>query len=234
MNKSFKYNEHLEKVLTALFGLIGMVAIFVNLHLKGYSNENWLDAIKDVAGLIVVLAVFIASVRISRQSKTFTDVAKSELEKLQVKYDDFLMGPRYNRDNYDPEKGQGLEYLFVTNDKKKSTLRAKFIPIQPLEEGILTIYVQPATLADALNYGRGNVTDDDIKKIKKEVKDSLTNRLENKFKGDFEIIDDSKDSAIIIDFNEQKMGKKKFAKAISECTEVAVLKLKSFRKNGIS
>lgn len=230
------YNEGLEKILTAAFGGFGILAIFINLHLKGYGYENFLDAIKDIAGLIVVLAVFIASSRLGSRSKTYTEVAKSALEKLQKIYKDILMGPRYNREDYDPEKGQGIEYLFVTNEKIDSTLRAKFVPIPPLEEGVLTFYVQPATLADALNYGRGKVTDDDIKNMKTEVNAAVKMLLGNKYAGYYEIIEDSKskDSAIIIDFKEQKMGKKKYAKAVYECTEVAVQKLKSFRKNGLS
>ena len=140
------------------------------------------------------------------------------------------MGIRYNRDNYDPEKGKGMEYLFATNADDKSKLRVKFIPILPLEEGILTIYVQAATLADALHFGRGTVKDEDIAKIQKEVKTTVTQILELKFKGDFEILEGSKDTAIVIDFDEQKMGKKKFANAIKECSEAAISILISLRK----
>jgi len=64
MSKKLNYNDDLEKVLTALFGLIGMTAIFINLHLKGYGLENWLDAIKDIAGLVVVIAVFLVASKI--------------------------------------------------------------------------------------------------------------------------------------------------------------------------
>jgi hypothetical protein len=64
MSKTIKYDDNLEKVLTAVFGLIGMVAIFINLHLKGYGTENWLDAIKDISGLVVVIAVFLIASKI--------------------------------------------------------------------------------------------------------------------------------------------------------------------------
>jgi len=61
MSKRLNYNDDLEKILTAVFGVIGIVAIFVNLHIKGYSAENWFDAIKDIAGLIVAIAVFLVA-----------------------------------------------------------------------------------------------------------------------------------------------------------------------------
>ena len=162
-------------------------------------------------------------------------MAKSALEKLQKRYADILMGPRYNRDGYDPEKGQGLEYLFITNDDPKSKLRAKFIPIQPLSEGVLVIYVQKGTLVYGLDYTSEHATPEEIKKIQLSVADAVKTLIQNKYSGYYEDVPDKKDdTAIIIDFDEQKMGKKKFAKAVSECTEVAVQKLKSFRKNGLS
>jgi hypothetical protein len=230
--KKFNYNENLEKVLTAIFGGIGIIAIFINLHIKGYTNENWFDAIKDIAGLIVVLAVFIATIKIRNKSRTFTDVARSKLEKLQKLNTDLLIGPRYNRENYDPEKGQGIEYLFVTNEKKESTRRAKFISIPSLETGVLIIYIQPATLADALNYGRGKITEDDILNVQKAVSDSVCELLKKKYSAFYnekELIKTKGEIAIMVDFDEQKMGKNKFAKAIEECTKEAISKLKELR-----
>lgn len=61
MSKRLNYNDDLEKILTAVFGVIGIIAIFVNLHIKGYSAENLFDAIKDIAGLIVAIAVFLVA-----------------------------------------------------------------------------------------------------------------------------------------------------------------------------
>lgn len=34
------YNENLEKFLTAIFGIIGIIAILINVHLKGYGTED--------------------------------------------------------------------------------------------------------------------------------------------------------------------------------------------------
>ncbi len=63
------YNENLEKILTAVFSALATIAIFINLHLKGYGTENWMDAIKDIAGLIVVIAVFLIASRIFNINK---------------------------------------------------------------------------------------------------------------------------------------------------------------------
>jgi hypothetical protein len=64
-----KYDDHLEKILTAIFGGIGVIAIFINLHIKGYGAEYWLDAIKDIASLIVVIAVFLVASKIFKINK---------------------------------------------------------------------------------------------------------------------------------------------------------------------
>jgi hypothetical protein len=227
------YNENLERVLTAIFGLIGMIAIFINLHLKGYGTQDWLDAIKDLAGLVVVLAVFIATIKFTSRKKTYAEIGREQLVILQKAHKDILMGPKYNRDNYDPEKGQGIEYLFVTNNDEKSKLRAKFIPIQPLEGGVLVIYIQPGTLAYALNQGKGKVQESDIKKIQEMICKTIKDIVKTNYNDFAEILDNPKDAAIMVDFKEQEMGKRLFARAIAECAEAATIKLKEIRDNGI-
>jgi len=61
--------ENLEKILTAIFGSIGTIAILINLYIKGFELENVLDATKDIAGLIVVVSVFLLASRILRRKK---------------------------------------------------------------------------------------------------------------------------------------------------------------------
>ena len=169
---------------------------------------------------IPVLVLLVANA-LRKDSKSFSQIGKEALEVVRKNHAEYLIGPRYNRDNYDPEKGQGLEYLFIK--KPNSKQKAKFVPVKPLDEGVLVIYVQKGTLADALNYGRGNVTDDDINKIKTDVKNAVQDLIQNKYNNYYDIIENSNaDTAIMIDFREQEMGKKKFAKAIAECVEKAV------------
>ncbi len=220
-----------EQAIAVIFSIVGSLAILINLAIKGFTAENSLDAIKDLVGLLVTVAVFLVAYSISNKSKSFIDVARAALKNIQEKMPDFLMGPRFNRDNYDPEKGKGVEYLFVTNTDPKSKLRAKLIPIQPLDEGVLAIYVQKGTLVYGLNYSSEQATPEEIKKIQTEVFNSVSELIQRKYVGLYEILPNSKDdTAIIIDFNEEKMGKKKFTKAISECTELAISKIKSFKK----
>ena len=113
MNK-VKYNDNLEKVLTAFFGAVGIIAIFVNLHLKGYGSENWLDAIKDIAGLIVVIAVFLIA------SKFFKKNSYSDFLKVFDKYlVDWIKINRYLIDEVKQREGEKEEKEFYYMLTKK-------------------------------------------------------------------------------------------------------------------
>lgn len=70
------YDDRLEKSLTAIFGAIGTVAVLINLFVKGVSTEHLLDALKDIAGLVVVIAVFLLA------SKVFKAMSYSDFKGL--------------------------------------------------------------------------------------------------------------------------------------------------------
>lgn len=70
-----KYDDNLEKILTAVFGGIGTIAIIIKLYLNGITAENIMDAVKDIASLIVVIAVFLLASKIFKKEKKL-DFAK--------------------------------------------------------------------------------------------------------------------------------------------------------------
>lgn len=220
-----------EQAIAVIFSIVGSLAILINLSIKGFTTENSLDAIKDLVGLLVTVAIFLVAYSISNKSKSYVDVARQALKKMQEKMPDFLMGPRFNRDNYDPETGKGVEYLFITNSDPKSKSRAKFIPIQPLDEGVLVIYIQKGTLVYGLNYTSEKATSEEIKKIQAEVFDSVSELIQKKYAGFYEILPSTKeDTAIVIDFNEEKIGKKKYSKAVTACADLAISIIKNHKK----
>ena len=74
-------------------------------------------------------------------------------------------------------------------------------------------------------------TPDAIEDIQKAVKKAVTENMESKYQGLYEILDGAKnDSAIIINFEEERMGQRKFAKALKECATIAVETVKSYKK----
>ncbi|PKL85767.1 MAG: hypothetical protein CVV22_06315 [Ignavibacteriae bacterium HGW-Ignavibacteriae-1] len=90
--KDVKYNDQLEKILTAIFGSIGTLAIFINLHLKGYQSEYIFDAIKDIAGLVVVIAVFLVANKLFRKGEKFDFAILFEIHlKNWIEQNDYLV-----------------------------------------------------------------------------------------------------------------------------------------------
>jgi len=97
-----KYDDNLEKILTAVFGLLGTLAIIVNLFVKGWTTENLLDGMVDIAGLIVVIAVFLIASKIFRKEPKpdFHSLFKQHLKEW-INQNDYLVD-----DNFD-EEGKG-------------------------------------------------------------------------------------------------------------------------------
>lgn len=97
-----KYDDRLEKSLTAIFGAIGTIAIIINLFLKGLTIENLLDGLKDIAGLIVVIAVFLIANKLFRKGTKldFNLVFKQHLKDWIIQ-NDYLVC-----ENFD-EEGKG-------------------------------------------------------------------------------------------------------------------------------
>jgi len=223
--------DRINEMLSIALGIMSVFAIIGLLINSNFDTNELLGSIVNFTQVAIPVLVLIVATTIKKENKSFSQIGKEALLFIQKKNEDFLMGPRFNRENYDPEKGKGVEYLFVTNTDPKSKLRAKLIPIQPLDEGVLVIYIQKGTLVYGLNYSSEQATPEEIKKIQTEVFNSISELTQKKYAGFYEILPNSKDdTAIIIDFNEEKMGKKKFAKAIIECTELAISKIKSHKK----
>ena len=97
------YDDDLEKIVTSVLGAIGTVAIIVNLLMKGITPENTLDAVKDIAGLIITVIVFMIASKVLRKPsmKSFTEKFESYL-KDWAKQNDRLIDTA----SADKERGQ--------------------------------------------------------------------------------------------------------------------------------
>ena len=96
------YDDKLEKYLTAVFGALGIIAIVINLFLKGWTLPNLLDGLKDIAGLVVVIAVFLIA------NKLFRKVAKLDFNVVFEKYlKDWINQNDYLVDDNFDEEGKG-------------------------------------------------------------------------------------------------------------------------------
>jgi hypothetical protein len=87
-----KYDDNLEKVLTAVFGCIGTGAIVVSLFIHGWTTENILSALVDLAGLVVVIAVFLIANKLFIRDKKFDFMLRFEHHlKEWIQQNDYLI-----------------------------------------------------------------------------------------------------------------------------------------------
>ena len=213
----------INEALSITLGILSIIAIIALLVKSKFETNELLGSIVDFTQVAVPVLVLLVATTLKKDTKSFGEIGKEALTEVQKKNADTLSGPRYNRENYDPEKGKGKEYLFIKKNEPGSKLRAKFIPVEPLNEGVLAIYIQKATLVYGLNYASAKATEEEIKKIQSNVTAALKDHLDKKYSGLYEVIEElNGDMAITIDFSENELGKRKFQKAISECTALAL------------
>jgi hypothetical protein len=121
--KNLKYDDHLEKILSAIFGIIGILAIILNLGIKGVTSENTLDAVKDIAGLVVTIMVFLLASKMFRKMN-FQDFAGKFEEYLR----DWAEQNRFLIDTKSVEEEMGKEkkrsYFMLTDHSNFVTAEA--------------------------------------------------------------------------------------------------------------
>lgn len=98
------YSEDLEKKVSAIFGLIGLLAILLKLFFSGISPEALFDAIANAMGLIVTVAVFYLASRLYRKM-SFQDFAGKFEEYLH----DWAEQNKYLIDTKSAERIRGKE-----------------------------------------------------------------------------------------------------------------------------
>jgi len=108
-----KYDDKLEKSLTAIFGAVGTIAVIINLFVKGLTTVNLLDALKDIAGLIVVISVFLLA------SKVFKAMTYSDFKGLFEEYlQKWVEQNKYLIDNEKQIAGsEGKQFYYMLTKK---------------------------------------------------------------------------------------------------------------------
>lgn len=119
-----KDNDQLEKHLTTIFSIVGTLAIIINLHIKGYSGENILDAVKDLAGLVVVIAVFLVANKLFIKGEKFDFVKIFENHlKNWIEQNDYLVSENFDEDG----KGKySKRYCSMVIDHSNIVTRKKY------------------------------------------------------------------------------------------------------------
>ncbi len=139
-----KYDDKLEKILTAIFGAVGTIAVIINLFVKGVNTEHLLDALKDIAGLVVVIAVFLIASKVFK-AMTYSDFKKKFEENLEkwVKQNKYLID-----DVKHIEGKENKEFYNMLTKKHHSNIVFQEKPASEFDkqDGVVSVYNKGAFL----------------------------------------------------------------------------------------
>lgn len=189
------YDDNLEKYLTAIFGIIGTIAIIANLFIKGWSNENILDGLKDLAGLLVTIVVFIIAM------KTMKKLSYSNFKSAFEEYlHEWVSQNKYLIDEVKRKEGkENKEFYFMLTKAHHNNvvLQEKIANDFPKNEGtvyhkgvfLYTDYKETEEITIGLNKSffiakRGEELPKpftEISDIANQFKDRITEHFEGKF-----------------------------------------------------
>ncbi len=215
-------------------------AVIAGLSFKGVSGETISDAVKDIGGtLLPLVGALVAAGMVTRKmdaEASVLEIAESALRRVQDKNRGLLTGPKSNKSEPDDGGGGKNEvedgnedranrYLFVqvSKDGKKGK-KGQFIPVAPLEDGILTIKIQRQALKSLGIEGDLCAAQEHIIPV---IRERVAAVAARQWKNSH-VLTPTKDKnvAINIDFDEGAMSKRDFGKAIEQCAGAAFLFLR--------
>lgn len=213
--------ERLNTLISFALGAIGILAIVLAIEPAKIDTASALGTVKDLAEALIGLLTLIIAFKIKSldKSQRFAAIAEEALEKIARKNSEILSGPKYNRENYSPDSGKGQKYLFL--QKKGSKERAQVVPLEPLTEGLLEIRFSKRSGKIA----HGNT--DDFKNTQASIKTAILAFLNKHYNDYFEVVDVANDNiAVVVDFDENKLGFRRYKKALNETLDLVIEKIK--------
>jgi len=192
------YDDNLEKYLTAIFGTIGSLAIIINLFIKGWSNENIMDGLVDLAGLLVTVVVFLIAM------KTVSRLNYSNFKKAFEKYlQEWIDQNRYLIDKEKMTEGKENKqfyYMLTKRHHNNVVLQKKLAHDFPIKKGFVwykgvflyTDYRDTEEIIIGLNKSffiskRGGELPKPFKNLK-DIAEKFKERIEGHFEDKFEYI----------------------------------------------
>lgn len=108
----------IEVLLGGIFGGIAIIAVFVEMFIGGFTGAAIVGGVKDIAGTIVGVMVFIVAARsiFRKEDTSFHAVFAKEMENLENKYAPILKRAEANGDKRRAKKLSGIvRYELSTN-----------------------------------------------------------------------------------------------------------------------
>jgi len=219
-------------------GVMSVIAIVGLLVNSRFDTNEILSSIINLTQVAIPVLVLVFMKSLKNDLKSYYDIGKDALKRLQKENETFLEGPRphsikssnsdQSKDEEESEADAGIEYLFIRHHDPKNRYRSKLIDLADLDNGVLSISVQKNTLVWGLGFtgGRENPLQTEIKDLQNRVYEKVKAVVEKNLRSDLCKIEDKarykSDVAIRIDFDEERMKKSKFAEIVYACAKVAV------------
>lgn len=228
--KKVKDKDSVNEQLSIGLGAMSLLAIMGLLVRNSFDTNEILSSVINFTQVAIPVIVLIVTSSNRRESKSFLETGKEALAVLKnekKQYIEIGLSAKGKKkvstapDTEEIENDEGVSYMFLTNEE--GTLNSKLIPLAGLEYGELSIYAQRGMLAYVKKWGKGQVTEDDAKKLQEEVRTSVETHIQRKYSGLY-VLKKAKPndgSAILIDFDEFAMGRKKYYKAVYECAKLS-------------
>lgn len=209
--------------------LIGLAAIIASLLEKELNAANILDAVRNIATMLVTIAVYLISLyniekNISREDP-FLISGTDAMEKIRKKYSHILLGPCYSRADYDSEKGKGQKYLFIKEKNKK--LKAQIMSLQLLQMKLINLQIS-TTMMNVLGIV------EDRAALFSQVQETVINKVSKKYQIPAESIEigeakENENLCMEIDCNDFDIAPKKFGNLVFDILDstIALLMKKS-------
>lgn len=232
-------------------------AVLAGLVFRGVTGDTLSDAVKDIgAALIPIVTAFLAArlvIREMDQSQRFQQAGEEALSRIQAAHSDWLQGPKYDKLNLDENKpGKAGRYLFV--QKSTGSRRGQFVPVAHLRYGVVQIRVnRTAVILLGLAEQKDTASlEKQQKRLQQEIAKAVEAVVDRRWKQFLEPPAKDKDNesdssaseseesepkrvkhadiAIEVDFDERKLGPRKFRKAVQECVEAACRVIEAAKK----
>lgn len=212
-----------------LWGLAAVVtiAVLVGLVIKGFSGETIADAVKDIGAVLVpILAAILAARLVVREvepGQRYVKAGEEALRSLQKRYPSILSGPKPDKEGYDPDNpGHAGRYLFF--QKNHIGHRSQLIPVLPFKIGVVEIRVAKRTLQLLDIPG-------ELEEVSAQVRLAVKSVLEKNWSGNYEDLDAGRKAnvSIAVDFDEERIGPRRFRTAVSDCAQAALDALDALR-----
>ena len=206
-----------------LWGVAAIVtiAVLVGLTIKGFSGETVVDAIKDIGEVLVpILAAVFAARLVIREmdpEQRFVRAGEDGLRAVQKRHQTILSGPKPNTENYDSDNpGKAGRYLFFQKNHKGH--RSQLVPVLPFTMGVVEVRVSKRTLQLL------GLPMDELETFSKQVREAVLSSVVGTMSEDaYEVLESKNPNiAVAIDFDEEKIGPKKFRRAVELCTNAVL------------